>query len=172
MHKGYVQVYTGHGKGKTTAALGLAIRAAGAGMKVFIAQFIKSKRCSEHILLERLSDLITIRQYGKGLILRRDVTPEDRAAAKEGLVAARHAMASGEYPVVILDEVNVAVKYSLLSVDEIIGLIAEKPPEVELVLTGRDADERIMERADLVTEMKEIRHYVSKGVRSRVGIEE
>jgi cob(I)alamin adenosyltransferase len=171
MHRGYVQVYTGSGKGKTTAALGLALRAAGAGQKIFIAQFIKRRLCSEHRALERFKDVITIRQYGKGLILNRPVTTSDIEAARKGLEESRNVMLSREYDIIILDEANVAVKRGLISVNTLLELIGSKPTGLELVITGRYADERIIEAADLVTEMKEIKHYSKKGVKARVGIE-
>jgi cob(I)alamin adenosyltransferase len=170
MRKGYVQVYTGNGKGKTTAALGLALRAAGAGLKVFIAQFIKGQRCSEHLMLERFGEMITYRQYGRGLI-RHTPAPEDIAGAREAMREISDAVRSGAYDVVILDEVNVAVSLGLVSVEEVLGLIRGKPVAVELVLTGRNAHDAVMEEADLVTEMREIKHYYEKGVQARRGIE-
>jgi cob(I)alamin adenosyltransferase len=171
MRKGYVQVYTGNGKGKTTAALGLAFRAAGAGLKVFIAQFIKKGRYSEHTALERFSDLITVRQFGHGFILKDAPTEKDIAAARSGLQEIGEAIRSGSYDVVIVDEVNVALYYHLIDVEDVLTWIHEKPAGVELVLTGRNADERVIAEADLVTEMKEIKHYYAQGVKARVGIE-
>lgn len=171
MRKGYIQVYTGNGKGKTTAALGLALRAAGAGHKVFIAQFIKKKKCSEHNALERFKDLITIRQYGKGLILKRDTAESDIRAAAEGLEKIKSIIKSGHYKVVILDEANVAIHYKLFAVDAFLKLLSEKPVDMELIITGRYADRKIIKRADLVTEMKEIKHYWKAGVNARTGIE-
>jgi len=171
MRRGYVQVYTGSGKGKTTAALGLALRAAGAGHRIFIAQFIKRKKCSEHQALERFEDCITVRQYGKGLILNRPVTTSDIAAARKGLKESRDVMLSRDYDIIILDEANVAVKRGLISVDALLEFIKHKPTGLELIITGRYADERVIEAADLVTEMKEIKHYGKKGVKARVGIE-
>lgn len=171
MHKGYIQVYTGNGKGKTTAALGLALRAAGAGYKIFIGQFIKKKRCSEHKMLERLQDLITVRQYGEGLILKPRAIQADTKAARVGLHEIREIILSKDYDMVILDEVNVAVHYNLISVDDLLDLMTLKPKSMELVITGRYAKEEVIQRADLVTEMKEIKHYKKKGVKARVGIE-
>lgn len=171
MRRGYVQIYTGGGKGKTTAALGLALRAAGAGRRIFIAQFIKRKKCSEHRALERFEDCITIRQYGKGLILNRPVTTADIAAARKGLKESRDVMLSRDYDIIILDEANVAVKRGLISVDALLALIKDKPTGLELIISGRYADEKVIEAADLVTEMKEIKHYGKKGVKARVGIE-
>ncbi len=172
MRKGYIQVYTGNGKGKTTAALGLSLRAAGAGFKVFIAQFIKKRRCSEHaIIRERFSDLITVEQFGEGLILKRPTTQSDMMAAQKGLAKIRNAMESNEYDIVILDEVNVAVHYNLISLADLLDIMKKKPEGVELVITGRYADEKVIEKADLVTEMREIKHYKEKEVKSRRGIE-
>ncbi len=169
--KGYVHVYTGDGKGKTTAAFGLALRAAGAGLKVFIAQFVKGQHYSELNSIARFSDLITLKQYGRGCFIRKTPEPEDITAARQGLEAVKEVIASEEYNVVILDEANIAVNYGLFSVEELLELIDSKPENVELVITGRYADERILERADLVTEMKEIKHYYKRGVKARKGIE-
>ena len=169
--KGYVQVYTGDGKGKTTAALGLALRATGAGLKVFIAQFMKGSDNSERRALERFGDLIEARRYGSGRFVRDKPAPEDAEASRRGLAEARRALLSREYQLVILDEVNVAVHFGLFTVEEILELIASKPPEVELVLTGRRAPAEILEKADLVTEMVEIKHYYKQGVEAREGIE-
>jgi cob(I)alamin adenosyltransferase len=171
MLKGYTQVYTGNGKGKTTAALGLSMRAAGAGFRVYIAQFIKKRRCSEHVLLEELPDRITVKQYGKGFIMGRKPSPADIKAAREGYDEVKKVLLSKEYDVVVLDEANVAVHYGLIAAREIVELIAMKPKGVELVITGRYADEKVMEAADLVTEMRELKHYGGQGVKARRGIE-
>lgn len=171
MRRGYIQVYTGTGKGKTTAALGLALRAAGAGLKVFIVQFIKKKKCSEHIMLERFKDLIVIRQYGKGFILKRTANRTDRETALAGLEEVKKAIRSKKYDMVVLDEANVAVKCGLIRTDDLLELISAKPVNVEMVITGRYADEKVIKAADLVTEMKEVKHYRKKGVRARAGIE-
>jgi cob(I)alamin adenosyltransferase len=169
--QGYVQVYTGNGKGKTTAALGLSIRAAGAGLKVFIGQFIKKGDYSEIKALARFSDLITVEQFGQGRFLNGKPDPDDIALCRLGLVRMREVIASGKYPVVILEEANIAVRYGLITENELVELIQTKPAEVELVITGRDATDRIMALADLVTEMRAVKHYYEKGVASRVGIE-
>jgi cob(I)alamin adenosyltransferase len=169
--QGYVQVYTGNGKGKTTAALGLSLRAAGAGLKVFIGQFIKKGDYSEIKALARFSDLITVEQFGQGRFIDGKPDPDDIALCRRGLVRMREVIASGNYPVVILEEANIAVKYGLFSESELAELILTKPAEVELVITGRDATDRIMALADLVTEMRAVKHYYEKGVASRVGIE-
>ena len=169
--KGYVQVYTGSGKGKTTAALGLALRAAGAGLKVYIAQFVKGMRYNEIDTLDRLSDSIMIKQYGRGCFINRNPEEEDIQAAQEGLKEVKEIMCSGKYQVIILDEANIATSYNLFSVDELLDFIEAKPEGIELIITGRYADHHIIEKADLVTEMKEIKHYYHKGVEARDGIE-
>ena len=171
MRRGYVQVYTGNGKGKTTAALGLALRAAGAGLRIFIAQFVKKRRCSEHVLLEELRDRITFKQFGRGCILGRQPSAGDRKAALDGYEEVKGILLSGQYDVVILDEANVAAHYGLITAQELLELMELKPKKVELVITGRYADERVMQAADLVTEMREIKHYGKQGVSARRGIE-
>lgn len=172
MRKGYVQVYTGSSKGKTTAALGLALRAAGAGLRVFIGQFIKKGMSSEHRALERFSDLIAIKQYGTGFV-KKEVAARNKAidAAQKGLEEIKKIVKSNKFDIVILDEINVAAYHGLIDVNDILNLIEKKPAGVEIVLTGRYADKRIIEKADLVTEMKEIKHYYKKGVKARRGIE-
>lgn len=171
MRKGYVQVYTGSGKGKTTAAFGLALRAAGAGLRIFIGQFIKKRKCSEHAAVERFRDLITVRQFGRGFITGKKPSAADVKAARKGYGEAREALLSGNYDVVILDEANVAVHYGLITPEDLLELIALKPKNLELVLTGRYANEKIIKAADLVTEMREVKHYRGKGVEARRGIE-
>ncbi len=169
--KGYVQVYTGNGKGKTTAALGLSIRAAGAGLNVFIAQFLKMGDYSEITALKRFSDLITIEQYGLGKFIKGKPSDEDMDAAQKGLKRIKDILSVNEHQVVILEEANVAVSCGLIQKDDLLNIIKTKPENVELVITGRGAISEIIEIADLVTEMKEIKHYYQKGVRARVGIE-
>jgi cob(I)alamin adenosyltransferase len=169
--RGYVQVYTGDGKGKTTAAIGLALRAAGAGLRVFIAQFVKSGRYSEIEALDRFAGQITCRQYGRGCWLRGEPSPEDTHLARQGYEEIREVIRSGNHRVVILDEANIATWFKLLSVDDLLDLIDMKPEAVELVFTGRRADPRLIERADLVTEMGEVKHYYQQGVLARKGIE-
>ena len=169
--RGYIQVYTGNGKGKTTAALGLAIRAAGAGLKVFIAQFIKMGEYSEIKALKRFKDLIKVEQFGKGRFIKGKPSASDIEAARKGVEKVKAAFMSGQHNVIIMEEANVAAGLGLLSVDDILKIMDEKPKDVELVITGRGADSRIIEKADLVTEMKEIKHYFQKGVKARIGIE-
>ena len=169
--KGYVQIYTGNGKGKTTAALGLSIRAAGAGLRVFIAQFLKMGDYSEITALKRFSDLITIEQYGLGKFIKGKPSDEEMAAAQNGLKRIKDILSVNEHQVVILEEANVAVSCGLIQKGDLLDIIKTKPEDVELVITGRGADSEIIEMADLVTEMKEIKHYYQKGVKARVGIE-
>jgi cob(I)alamin adenosyltransferase len=169
--KSYVHVYTGEGKGKTTAALGLAIRAAGAGHKVFLAQFVKGGRYSELNALTRFDDLITVEQFGMGRFINGQPSESDVKAARKGLTKMKNIVTSGEYKVVILDEANIAVHYNLFSADELINLIDSRAEETELIITGRKASPEILERADLVTEMKAIKHYYKEGVKARIGIE-
>lgn len=168
---GYIQVYTGNGKGKTTAAFGLAMRAAGAGLKVFIAQFVKGMKYSEIEAFERFADLITVRQYGRGCFIRDAPKEEDTRAASVGLHEVQQVLCSGQYKVVILDEANIATHFNLFSVDDLLAVIDLKPPDVELVITGRNVDSRVLERADLVTEMLEVKHYYTRGIEARKGIE-
>ena len=169
--KGYVHIYTGNGKGKTTAAFGLALRAAGAGLRVYIAQFVKGMKYSEMNSLVKLEESITLKQYGRDCFIYREPEKEDIQAAQEGLREVREIMSSVEYNMIILDEANIATYYNLFSVDDLLDFIRAKPEEVDLVITGRMADPRIIEAADLVTEMKEIKHYYQKGVQARDGIE-
>jgi cob(I)alamin adenosyltransferase len=169
--KGFVQVYTGDGKGKTTAAIGLAIRAAGAGLKVYIAQFIKKGDYSEIKALGRFSDLITVEQFGLGRFTNGKPEPEDIKAAQEGLRRVEKLMQLNTYNVLILEEANVAAKLGLIDVQDLVNLIKSKPGDKELVITGRGASRRIIEHADLVTEMKAVKHYYKKGVKARIGIE-
>ncbi len=169
--KGYVQVYTGDGKGKTTAALGLSLRAAGAGLKVFIAQFIKMDDYSEVKALQRFSDFITIEQYGLGRFITGKPSSEDFETARKGLEKVHAVLMDAQHDVVIMEEANVAVMFGLFSADDLLGLIAIKPEHVELIITGRGADPRIIDKADLVTEMKSIKHYYDQGVEARIGIE-
>jgi len=173
LEQGLVQVYTGNGKGKTTAALGLALRAVGRGLKVCMVQFLKGGgQYGEHIAAQKLAPLLTIHQTGRdNWIFKEKLEAEDIKVAKQALELARNALLGGEYDLVILDEINGAVWFGLLDVTDILELIKSKPPKVELVLTGRRADEQVIAAADLVTEMTEIKHYYQQGVQARVGIE-
>jgi cob(I)alamin adenosyltransferase len=170
--KGLVQVFTGNGKGKTTAALGTILRAAGHGFRVFIVFFMKGNyKYGEYSTLSRLPG-VTVASFGfRKLTDPANLKPEEIEQARLALAAAREAMLGGNYDIIVLDEVNVALGFHLLEVDEVVRLIREKPPNVELILTGRYADAKIIELADLVTEMVKIKHPFDKGTKARKGIE-
>ena len=168
--RGYIQVYTGNGKGKTTAAIGLAIRAVGAGLKVLFAQFVKGQYYSEHKTLSKLDNL-TIKQFGREGFIHSEPAKEDIEAARRGYNFILDVFKKDEYDVVILDEANIAVFFKLFSEDELVALMDKKPQNTELIITGRYATEKVMEKADLVTEMREIKHYYQKNVLARTGIE-
>lgn len=172
MEQGLVQVYTGDGKGKTTAAIGLAMRAIGKGLKVLMVQFLKGRAYGEVETARRLADDFTLVQSGlDSFVEKGEPSEEDLRLAHEGLELARKAIASGEYDIVILDEVNVAVELGVLELEEVLPLLDGKPDTVELVLTGRYAPKEFCDRADLITEMKNIRHCYDRGVKLREGIE-
>lgn len=170
MNEGMVHVYTGNGKGKTTAALGLAIRAVGADMKVYIGQFVKGMKYSELNSLKKIAN-IEIKQYGLKCFINGDPDEDDIKKAEEGLAEIKEVLRSGDYDLVILDEANIATYYELFSVDELIEVVDSRADNVEVVITGRKADDKIIDYADLVTEMREIKHYYQKGVVARKGIE-
>ncbi len=169
--KGHIQIYTGNGKGKTTAALGLALRAAGAGKKIFIGQFLKSGNYSELNALKKLADQIKVEHYGIGRFVKGNPSKEDIEAGIKGYKRVARIIEKGEHDLVILDEGNIAVKYNIFSEQDLLEIFEKKPDHVEIVVTGRGASEAIMEKADLVMEMKAIKHYFHKGVKARVGIE-
>ena len=168
---GFVQVYTGGGKGKTTAAIGLAIRSIGAGWQVFFAQFLKAGEYSEHKALAKFSDQLTIKTYGRNVFIKGEPEAEDRRLAQAAYQEISEVVASKRYRLVVLDEANVAVHYGLITVDQILDLIDRRADGVELLITGRYAHPRLIERADLVTEMQEIKHYYHQGIKARVGVE-
>lgn len=168
--KGYVQVYTGNGKGKTTAAIGLAIRAMGAGKNVFIGQFVKGMRYSEIEALEKFENIV-VAQYGLECFITGAPKQEDIDIARAGLRKMKEIVLSGDYDVVIFDEANIAIYFNLYSVEELLEIIEQKPEHVEIIITGRLAKQELIERADLVTEMKEVKHYYNVGVEARKGIE-
>jgi cob(I)alamin adenosyltransferase len=169
--KGYVQVYTGDGKGKTTAALGLTLRAVGAGRKVYIAHFMKKGDYSEMAAMKSLSDWVTSEQFGTGRFVRGNPDETDRAAARKGLEALTAALEGGLFQLVIADEINVAAACGLLDAHDLLDLISRRPAQVELVLTGRGALPDVVAAADLVTEMRSVKHYFEQGVAARKGIE-
>jgi cob(I)alamin adenosyltransferase len=173
MKKGLIQVYTGNGKGKTTAALGLALRAVGHGLKVLVIQFMKGNvNYGELESSKKLSPYLTIIQKGREtFVSRTNPDPVDIRLAQDGLNLAKKAIADEAYDIIILDEINVAVDYGLIPLSDLFCLLDTKPNGVELVLTGRNAKPELMEKADLVTEMVEQKHYYDKGMPAREGIE-
>ena len=173
MKLGQFQIYTGNGKGKTTAALGLTLRASGAGMKVFFCQFIKDQAYSEIVALRGLPG-ITVRQFGtgKGILTYREKEDADIACARAGYEEVRAALTSGEYDLVVCDEINCALMCSLLTEADLLALADLRPQGTELVFTGRGACEAVLARADLITEMRDVRHYYrEKRLPARLGIE-
>jgi len=173
LNQGFVQIYTGNGKGKSTAAIGQAVRAAGSGLKTYIAQFMKEYPYSELISLKNLSQWITIEQFGGDDFVYKKELPakEELDKAEQGLQNAKEKMLNGEYDIIILDEAIVAIYFKLIETNDLIEFIKAKPKNVELILTGRYCPEELIDLADLVTEMKEVKHYYQKGVTSRRGIE-
>ena len=170
--RGLVQIFTGDGKGKTSAAIGAVIRALGHGLKVYIVFFMKGDYpYGERSILSQLPN-VTMDSFGSsGFVDPANIKPEEKEQAKRALVAAREAMLSGSYDLVVLDEVNMAVAFKLIELDEVLKLIEDKPQGVELILTGRRADSRLVKSADLVTEMLNIKHPYDEGVAARGGIE-
>ncbi len=170
--KGLVQVFTGNGKGKTTAAMGTIIRAAGHGLKVFLVSFMKGNYAyGEYKILAQLPN-VKIAQFGlRKLTDPSNITSEEKQQAVDALATARDAVTGGKYDLVVLDEVNIAVSYDLIGIDDVLQLVRDKPPHVEIILTGRYADNKLLELADLVTEMVKIKHPLDKGIKARKGIE-
>ncbi|MFN2395831.1 MAG: cob(I)yrinic acid a,c-diamide adenosyltransferase [Bacteroidales bacterium] len=168
--KGYIQLYTGNGKGKTTAAIGAAIRAAGAGKTVFIAQFVKGMPYSELNSL-KLIPQIHLQQFGLDCFIKNKPVQKDIDAAQKGLEAITRAIKSNSYSMIIMDEICIALHYKLLPIKTVVQLLNEKPGEMEIILTGRYATKELIKSADLVTEMKEVKHYYNKGIQARKGIE-
>ena len=172
LRRGMVQVYTGDGKGKTTAALGLALRAAGHQLRVVILQFLKGWPSYGELRGVQLLPTVTLRQFGReGFVNPRRPQVVDFELAEKGLAAAREAMLSGQVDVLILDELNTALDLGLLKLTDVLSLIDERPAQVELVLTGRGAPEPLCQRADLVTEMRAVKHPYNSGIDGREGIE-
>jgi len=172
LKQGLVQVYTGDGKGKTSAAFGLALRAIGRGFKVYVIQFIKGGFDYGELYAVKHLPNLELKAFGQGkFVTQTPASEKDVGLAKEAFTLAKQVVKSGEYDVVVLDEINVAVHLGLLDVKEVVNLLKNKPAHVELVLTGRYAPKEIIENADLVTEMKEIKHPFTKGMKPRKGIE-
>ncbi|MBN1926621.1 MAG: cob(I)yrinic acid a,c-diamide adenosyltransferase [Prolixibacteraceae bacterium] len=167
----FIHVYTGNGKGKTTAAFGLALRAAGAGKKVFFAQFVKGKTYAEIEAVNKWLPSITIKQFGRGCFIVNKPKQEDIDEARKGLSEIKRILQWGSYDLVVLDEANIAIYYKLFTVSELIEILKERNHSTEVVVTGRYAPQELIDAADLVTEMKEIKHYYQKGVEARKGIE-
>jgi len=167
---GRIQLYTGNGKGKTTAALGLALRAAGSGKTIFIAQFVKGMHYSEQDALKHFPQIKLI-QYGLDCFIVNEPAQADIDAARKGLNEVSEIISTQKYDMVILDEVCIALYYHLFDIQEVLALLKNKPKEMEIVLTGRYAPPELIGIADLVTEMKEIKHYYNNGISARKGIE-
>ena len=165
-----IQVYTGRGKGKTTASLGLAVRAAGAGLKVYIGQFLKGRFYSELTSLKKIKN-IKVEQLGNSCFIKKAPSAKDVLLAKKGLEKIKKLIYSRAYDMVILDEINIAIKLKLLKVGEVITLLKNTPRGLEVILTGRDTHPKILKLADLVSDIKEVKHYFKKGVKGRRGIE-
>ena len=172
LSRGLVQIFTGDGKGKTSAALGVVLRALGHGLRVYIAYFMKGDYpYGERRVLSKLPN-VTMASFGqKGFIDPANIKPEEIEQARQALATAREAMLSGNYDLVVLDEVNLAAAWKLVELDEVIRLIGDKPRNVELILTGCKADTQLIKLADLVTEMLKIKHPYDEGVMSRTGID-
>ncbi len=165
-------VLTGDGKGKTTSALGQALRALGHGFKVYMIQFMKGRKYGEVLAAERHLPGLTVEQFGLDSFVKRDnPAPADIELAQEGLERAQEIVASNAYDMVILDEINVALDFKLISLDEVLKLIENKPMGLTLILTGRCAPPEIVEMADMVSEVKEIKHHYASGIKDRAGIE-
>lgn len=172
LEQGLVQVYTGDAKGKSTAAFGLALRAAGHGFKVVIIQFMKTPDYGEHRSFQRLAPEIEVKTFGrKGFIHRGGARPEDYEQAAAALTCAGKIMHSGEVDILILDEINNALYFGLLKEEEVLDFLRQRPAGVEVVLTGRNAPAGIIAVADLVTEMRQVKHPYEKGIKARKGIE-
>ncbi len=171
--KGFVHVYTGNGKGKTTAALGLAFRAMGNKARTYVGQFMKGQSYSELKAAKMVQPYITFEQYGKETFIHITSPPkdEDICDAQKGLAKAKKVMLSGKFSIIILDEIITANYFQLVSVKDMLDLIEQKPDGVELIFTGRYAPAALVDAADLVTEMKEVKHYFAKGISARDGIE-
>lgn len=171
LEQGLVQVYTGNGKGKTTASLGLALRAIGRGLKAYVIQFMKGCEYGEILALKSNPNLKIV-QFGRESFVSKEKAAEiDISLAKKGLEHAKEIVMSGKYDLAILDEINVALDYKLINLEDVLELIAKKPRHVELVLTGRYAPKEIIKAADLVTEMLDIKHPFEKGLLARKGID-
>lgn len=165
-----IQVYTGNGKGKTTASLGLALRAAGAGLKVYIGQFVKGRHYSELNSLKKIKN-IKVEQLGTSCFIKKKPNKRDIELAKIGLEKIKKIISKRTYDMVILDEINIALNLKVLKLKDVIDILKKTPKSLELVLTGRYAPQAVLKLADLVSEIKEVKHYFNKGIKAREGIE-
>lgn len=170
METGYIHLYTGNGKGKTTAAFGLAVCALCAGKNVYVGQFVKSMKYNE-TKIEGMFGRVKIEQWGRGCYINKKPEAIDVQTARKGLTCCTAHVASGEYDVVILDELTIALYYGLLSTGEVLEALRRRHPAVEVVITGRYAPQELIDAADLVTDMQEVKHYYAQGVLSRGGID-
>lgn len=170
MEKGYIHIYTGNGKGKTTAAFGLAVRAMLANKKVYIGQFVKDMEYNETKLKNYFSN-ITIEQLGNGCFINKAPEQHDITAAQEGLKKCADILSRGVFDVVILDEITIALYFKLFQVSDVINILKNKNLKTEVILTGRYAPQELIDIADLVTDMVEVKHYYTQGVLSRNGID-
>ncbi len=177
IEKGLLIVHTGKGKGKSTAAFGLAMRALGNGMKVGIVQFVKGKwQTGERGVLEHFPDQVTIRTMGEGFTWETQDRARDIAAAENAWAVSREMIEASRgpdpaYDIVVLDELNIVLRYDYLPLDEVVAVLANRPADLHVVVTGRNAKEALIEAADLVTEMREIKHHFKAGVKAQTGIE-
>lgn len=171
LEKGFIHIYTGNGKGKTTAAIGLGVRATGEGLKVYMIQFMKGRRYSEIDALDHIQNF-TVVQFGRDeFVLKENPEQIDIDLARKGFEQAKIIINKGEHDVVILDEINVAVDYNLIPLNDVLQLLEEKPKKVELILTGRYAAPEVVKQADIVSEILEIKHPYQNGIESRKGID-
>lgn len=170
MQKGYIQIYTGDGKGKTTAALGLSLRAVCANKSVFFAQFLKGQDYAELKAIDILPNF-TLKQYGSENFIINKASKQDVELAQKGLKEIKSIILKGEYDIIVLDELNMAIYFKLITVEEIIEILDNRNPNSEIIITGRNAPEALINYADLVSEIKAIKHYYNKGVLARKGIE-
>ncbi len=171
MQKGYTHIYTGNGKGKTTAAIGLALRAVGAGKKVFIGQFVKGMLYHEIKAIQQYLPSIEVKIYGNSCFIDRSPSKDDIVIAQKGIAEIQEKISSEIIDMMILDEINIAIYFKLLSVEDVLSIIERKPVHTELIITGRYAPDALIDKADLVTNMQEVKHYYQQGVLSRAGID-
>ena len=171
MEKGYIQVYTGNGKGKTTAALGISLRCLCAGNRVFFGQFMKGQDYSELKAKEIFCGQLEMEQFGDVEFVHGKPSEKDVEMARKGLARMEEVLVSGEYDMVVFDEINTSLFFHLVEPADVLAVLDKKPEKTEVILTGRYAPQEILDRADLVTEMKEIKHYYNAGVMARTGIE-